>query len=330
MKEDNIRPKELFNQYLALAREDVKNFFSDQHEFVKVDCPACGSLESKLAFEKLGFKYQLCQDCASLYLSPRPTAAMIDRYYEQGQAVKFWSTQFYKQTAEARREKIFKPRAELAVKLAVSAGVESADIFADIGSGYGIFLEEVKKLNKFKKVIGIEPAPNMVAEGRAKGFEIIPKPVEQIQEGEVNAELASAFEVLEHVFSPLEFLQACGRVLKDGGRLLFTTLAVSGFDLQVLWKDSKSIYPPHHINLLSYGGMRKLVERAGLTIDEISTPGQLDLDIVRNAIAENPDLEIPRFARYIIEKCDSNVHESFQTFLSKNNLSSHLRCVARK
>ena len=44
MKEEEIRPESLFNDYLALAENDVKTFFLSS-PFRYVPCPACGATE---------------------------------------------------------------------------------------------------------------------------------------------------------------------------------------------------------------------------------------------------------------------------------------------
>ena len=110
---------------------------------------------------------------------------------------------------------------------------------------------------------------------------------------------------------------------------MFTTLTVSGFDIQVLWEKSKSVYPPHHINLLSIDGFRRLVERSGLSLVHLCTPGALDVDIVRNICIENSDVNIPRFAASIIN-APEKVRTKFQSFLKANNLSSHIRIIASR
>ena len=53
-----------------------------------------------------------------------------------------------------------------------------------------------------------------------------------------------------------------------------------GFDLQMLWEKSSQISPPHHINFLSLNGFRSLFNRAGLKNIQLTTPGQLDVDIL--------------------------------------------------
>ena len=329
MKESEIRPQELFNRYLELSKQDIDRFFSDRSLFREVPCPACKSEKSRQGMEKFGFRYLECLECGSLYLSPRPGVQMFDRYYAESEAVKFWGTDFFKETAEARREKMFKPRARLLAEWVTRCG-NNGGVFCDIGSGYGIFLEEVRKLGIFKEVVGIEPAPNLAAICEDRGFRIIRKKAEDVAAGEVCASFVTAFEVLEHLYDPAEFLEAIRRILAPGGLCLFTTLTVSGFDIQVLWEHSKSVYPPHHVNLISIEGARRLIERCGLEVEELGTPGELDVDIVANMVKENPEIVLPRFVRQIVENPDEEVRSSFQGFLKAGRLSSHLRAIIRK
>ena len=87
--------------------------------------------------------------------------------------------------------------------------------------------------------------------------------------------------------------------------------------------------PPQHINLLSIEGMRDLMRRADLEIVELTTPGNLDVDIVENALARDPLLPVPRFVRYMLRSRDAATREQFQAFLRASLLSSHVRVVAR-
>jgi hypothetical protein len=111
--------------------------------------------------------------------------------------------------------------------------------------------------------------------------------------------------------------------------MMFKTLTVSGFEIQVLWENSKSIYPTHHINLLYRKRMRGLVTGSRLQPIDLSAPGELDVDIVHNIQRENPEIEPPRFIASIISEPD-DVHSNFQNFLKANNLSSHIRIIARR
>jgi SAM-dependent methyltransferase len=328
LKESEIRPQALFDRYLELSRKDIEHFFADSSGFVHVPCPACGTDSPEPGLEKHGFSYVLCSDCGSLYVSPRPTPERLDDYYRDAESVRYWSTHFYRETADARREKMFRPRAQLVAEYARGNSGARSGTFVDIGSGFAIFLEEVGALGRFERVCGIEPNPEMAEIGRERGFDVLEAPIEALEADAIQADFATSFEVLEHVSDPLVFLQASRKVLKPGGVLLLTTLTVSGFDIQVLWEHSKSVHPPHHLNLLSVDGMRRVVERAGFELAELTTPGQLDVDIVAGMLKSMPDLAVPRFVRELVERRDGDTRRAFQEFLAANRLSSHIRVLA--
>lgn len=330
MKEFEIRPQKLFDEYLEISKRDVERFFSKHELFIEVSCPACRSMRTRLAFEKQTFAYRTCEECLTLFVSPRPTENMIASYYKTSASSKFWAERFFPETAEARRQKIFYPRAILIKELFTRFKVPAPVSLADVGAGFGIFLEEIKKTGVFSEIFAIEPSADLATCCRNKGFKIIEKSIEHIKENELQVSVACSFEVLEHLFDPEIFIMSMKKILKPGGLMIFTTLTVSGLDLQVLWNNSKSISPPHHINFLSVEGLKILLKRCGLEEIEISTPGKLDVDIIRNAMVEMPDLTVPRFIEYIIKNRNSETLEQLQEFLQNNNLSSHARVVARK
>ena len=97
----------------------------------------------------------------------------------------------------------------------------------------------------------------------------------------------------------------------------------------MLWEKSNSIFPPHHINFLSVAGFEYLFARAGLVEVDVTTPGQLDVDIVRNAVKREPYLmNDQRFLRRVV--ADQNIAVNFQEFLAANRLSSHAWVIGRK
>ena len=71
---------------------------------------------------------------------------------------------------------------------------------------------------------------------------------------EINANVVSTFGYIDRVFNPKEFLKNIKSILLENGLLFVTTSSISGFDLQVLWQNSKSIFPPDRINLFSIEG----------------------------------------------------------------------------
>ncbi|MEO5330378.1 MAG: class I SAM-dependent methyltransferase, partial [Magnetococcus sp. THC-1_WYH] len=192
-----------------------------------------------------------------------------------------------------------------------------------------ILLDEWRLLHPQTHLVAIEPSSFLARECRAKGIEVIEDMVENVTETCGYANLVVCFEVLEHVHDPLVFLRTLARLVVPGGHVFVSTLGVDGFDIQILWEKSNSIFPPHHINFPSVSGLWHLFSRAGLVDVEITTPGVLDVDIVRNAARRDPHLlHGQRFVEKII--ADDALAGSMQRFLIENKMSSHTWIIGRK
>ena len=196
------------------------------------------------------------------------------------------------------------------------------------GAGHGLLLEEFSHLWSEAKMIAVEPGQESAAVCREKGFEVIESMVEEAGSNGVTADLVTCFEVIEHVFDPQKFADALCRLVNTGGYCLVTGLGGDGFDIQVLGERSKSVFPPHHLNFLSVEGMVRLFKQAGFGQVQITTPGKLDVDIVKNAyMDENAD--IPLFVKTLLKRGDEAASE-FQSFLARHKMSSHVWILAQK
>lgn len=327
MKESDIRPEALLRRYLELSEQDAELCFVNTPR-LKIPCVSCGSELLVGEFEKNGFAYSSCQDCGTLFQSPRPPIAAFEAFYRDSVSSRYWAEEFFPAVAEARREKIFRPRVERLADLCRTKNI-SVERLIDVGAGYGIFLDEWRKANPSTQALAVEPSESLAAECRSKGFEVVENIAENVSGYNNHADLLVCFEVLEHVYDPLAFVQTLSRLVKPGGYVFVSTLCVDGFDIQMLWEKSNSIFPPHHINFLSVAGFEYLFARAGLVEVDVTTPGQLDVDIVRNAVKREPYLmNDQRFLRRIV--ADQNIAVNFQEFLAANRLSSHAWVIGRK
>jgi 2-polyprenyl-3-methyl-5-hydroxy-6-metoxy-1,4-benzoquinol methylase len=324
MKEEEIRPQLIFEEYLRLAEIDASVFFDGvKKEFIK--CPAC-NLNGEHAFIKNSFDYVCCPECNTLYVSPRPSSIAFNRYYMEAPSVEYWATTFYKATEEGRREKLWKPKAKM-IKEKVERFGDIASSVIDIGGGYGIFAEEMELLIN-NPVTVIEPGPQLAISCREKGVNVVEKFLEDVTNQDLpdSKKVFVSFELFEHLHNPESFLDHLFSLMQSGDLFIFTTLSGSGVDIQALWEDSKSVSPPHHLNFLNPYSIKLLLNRVGLKELEITTPGKLDIDILSNNSNKIKD----RFWREFILRATTEEKEVWQQIISDSGWSSHMMVVCRK
>ncbi|MGQ0666833.1 MAG: class I SAM-dependent methyltransferase [Nitrospiraceae bacterium] len=334
MKERDIRPEAVFNQFLALAERDTKLYFGEV-PFARINCPACDGAGATGAFRKHGFSYETCSVCKTLFVNPRPGQDAFRRYYQEAPSVKFWATDFYEKTESARRERLFAPRAlavmEKVRKYSARSAKTEVGWIGDVGAGYGVFCEEIGKIVTQARIFGIEPSPELASVCRQKGISVVPLFVEDavrtdLPIGPAECGALTSFELLEHVHNPKAFLESCKRLLKPGELLILTTLNGLGLDIQVLWEKSKSVHPPHHINFLNPGSIKLLLERTGFQVLEVSTPGKLDISILENSLGK---VFFDRFWENFLVQLKEDGREQLQQFVVDRGLSSHMMVVAQ-
>ena len=239
MKEAEIRPKALLDRYIELSVQDAEHCFKDV-TYSNLVCVACGSGNTVYQFKKFGFAYSLCNQCGTLFQTPRPSLDSFDKFYCNSKSSRYWSDVFFPTVAEVRREKIFQPR----VKQLSAICEKKIEVkrLVDVGAGYGIFLEERKKLFPFVEAVAIEPSQSLAQECRKKGFRVEEAIVERVTGLSDFADLVVCFEVLEHVYDPLRFVESLKEIARPGGYLLVSTLSIDGFiDLSMSDLDTVNI-----------------------------------------------------------------------------------------
>jgi len=140
---------------------------------------------------------------------------------------------------------------------------------------------------------------------------------------------AVLLESLDRVDDPAALLRAVTDRLATGGLVFVTALVASGFDLAVLGLRNLYLYPPDRTNAFTLVGLSTLMERSGLTLQEVSTPGVLDVEIVKAHAQRDPSLPLSAFERQLLS-ADRDTQQAFQAFLQQQGLSSFARLVARK
>ena len=95
---------------------------------------------------------------------------------------------------------------------------------AEIGTGGGGFLDQIRELDEAPKtIIAIEPADALRPDLEAKGFETFAYASDAAASFAGAVDLACTFNVIEHVPDPVGFLADTAALLAPDGRLLLST-----------------------------------------------------------------------------------------------------------
>jgi predicted dehydrogenase len=327
LHESQVHPQTLYDQYLALSEKDIVQWFQSS-SLTSSSCPVCGQTASQPAFSRWGLSYAECQSCATLFVSPRPTGHQLKDYRDQAPSSRFWRERVLAETSESRKEKIFIPRRQWIQSLCSEIS-QTPIIYADYGSKFEGYLAACAGLPLFERRIAIEPDASLVQACRTHGYELLDSAAADTQ---LNGALdvVSGFETLNETSSPRVWIERAHGWLRPKGMLVLTAKASSGFDLQLLRERSRNIHPIDHLNLPSVEGVSRMLEQTGFEVIELSTPGQLDVEMVERAYRADPTLPLPRFLKDLMTHRSPDDRRQFQEFLQRARLSSYLRVAARK
>lgn len=298
-----MRPATLVDAYLAHVQTDIARFELLQGGADR-RCPACGG-GGTLDFVRLGFRYQRCATCRTLFVSPVPQEDRLARYHAEGAAERFRREQLLPVTADVRVRHAVEPRARW-VLAATAARLGSDVTFAQFGT----------------------ESPQLVEFLRASAS-VVGWP-DQLPVDPVRARIhgAIAFDILERSPDFAGALRGCRRALRPQGLLFVTTMSGEGFEVRMLGPRTTALVPPVHLQLLSRAGWDAALAREGFTLVEYSTPGELDVQAVAEVCRHDPDIVLPPILAELVRHDDGQVGRAFQELLQQACLSSHVQLIA--
>lgn len=334
LTENEIRPEALMAEQARLFSEDIAGLMAHRSDFIQVPCPACESTDFKPTFEKSGMPFVTCLQCETLYANPRPRPEHMETYYRYSKNYEYWSKYIFPASETARREKIFKPRVDLVLSICDRFQVPTR-VLMEVGAGFGIFGEELKKCDRFDRIIAVEPTPYLADDCRKRGLEVIESPIEQVDKARLlsageTVDVIVNFEVIEHLFSPRAFLRQCADFLQPGGFMILTCPNSKGFDIVTLGAQSSAV-DVEHVNLFNPTSLSMLMQTCGFEVLDIQTPGKLDAELVRKQLlsGELDPMAHPFLKQLLLDEWESK-GQAFQQFLIDNQLSSNMLLVGRK
>jgi len=269
---------------------------------VRSACPVC---EERLApaGEAEGIPYARCPQDGSLFLAELPDRDSWARLLEEIRRYRNSSASFHSQITQSRADHVTRPKLEWIQETLRLQGLTRPSLL-EVGPLSEEFTRSLKESGLFLQVQSVEGSI-----GRSQA--------------------AVLLESLDRTDDPAALLREVAGRLVEGGLLFVTALLSSGFDFAVLGTRNLYLCPPDRTNCFSLGDLSRLLETAGYTLVEVSTPGVLDVEIVQAHLQQDPSLEVSAFARQMV-LADEETRRAFQEFLQAHRLSSFVRIVGRK
>ena len=236
-------------------------------------CPVCSCSAATIEFRKLGIDLATCSNCHLRYHTKIPVNR--DDVYNDPAFVKgsqgFWTKDEY----NYRKERFGKERVEILAN--VVGDVKTMSIL-DVGCGSGYFSACAKEQGA--DCYGLEIAKDVQQwVSQHLSIEIFGKPLEQL-ETDIRFDVITAFDVIEHLERPLEFLLHAHRLLKNEGVIFVYTPNFDSFSIRVMKERSNLICPPSHLVLFNHKSLQYVLDKARFRVVYSATRGLDIADII--------------------------------------------------
>lgn len=232
-------------------------------------CPICKNAESQEYVNVYGYEYRECGRCGHLYCATRPNVQKTENLYAADSDEKSVQAKIYldDDLFSKRTEQIAQPKVDFVMEYL--NGVKNIDTpkWVDIGSGGGEILNASALAGC--RAVGVESDPNEAEFARSKGLTVLNEVFDACNADKLleDADIVSAFNVLEHIHDPIGFFRNITNV--GGDRLYVFEVprhpSISSF-LNQSFPDQacRHIYPPDHLHIFTNESINIMLNECGL------------------------------------------------------------------
>ena len=198
-----------------------------------------------------------CENCGFIFSKTVPTKDVLDRFYNS----EYDGTNYFSPITRKRYEEwldTFEP-------------FRKTNKILDIGCGYGFFLEVAKE--RGWEVYGTEVSQQNAEHCKQKGIETLKSFIEDAHFDPEMFDIIVSAEVIEHVRTPLSFVQKSYDFLRKGGAIYVTTPNFNSYLRYRLQDQFDVIDYPNHLCYFTSKTFRKIFEDQGFKTRYIKTTG---------------------------------------------------------
>lgn len=207
------------------------------------------------------FSVVRCGCCGLMRTNPRPTPGTIGAYYPADYAPHKPTT-----STTPKKQRHWRHRAKDRISQWLGRDVRRLPPVApghmlEIGCASGSYLLEMRQ--KGWTVEGIEYSDTAAEHARAQGIHVQTGSVESAQPPRQQADVVTAWMVLEHLHDPVHSLQKIRRWVKPGGYLVGVVPDAGAFDRKLFGEYWYALQLPTHLYHYERQSLARVLEMAG-------------------------------------------------------------------
>lgn len=229
-----------------------------------VNCCVCG-VPGRQVYRLPPFEVVRCPICTLLFVSPRLGPEALQRLYDQPEY--FEGPNGVYGDPNSRSVAMMLQHTWMAGRLATLARFTPPPAtLLEVGSGYGLFLDAARLAGY--TVQGVELSRTGADHARHQlDLDVFCGQLADAPTG--RADVICAFDTIEHVPDPLEFLRAVHSRLAIGGTVILTLPYADSLPARLLRSHWWTLKPEQHITHFTVPTLRLVAARAGLAITDV-------------------------------------------------------------
>ncbi len=308
------------------------------------ECYVCGKKKLRVIRTKLRYDIERnvleCKSCGIIYLEPKP----IPKDYYECEYRKLYTPVLGKKLSAQQIFYTFLPYQKSRIE-EIKHILSPEMKVLDVGCSAGHFLYTVQ--NHVKECIGIEFNREEFEFARKKlGLNIYTKPIEQTDIPQEYFDLITVFQVLEHMDSPMQFLETIHKYLKPEGFLVIEIPNVQDalLSLYHIKEYSDFWFREPHVFYYSPRTLSMMLEKCGF-VGETKTTQNFNLKNHINWILNRkPQGTNVEMSKPVLVDSDSanpamkeefnqwfqEVNEEYKKLLNKHQLGENILFIGKK
>ena len=268
--------------------------------------------KSKTVRDSKNHQILMCKSCGHIQIHPIPTLTEEKKFYDDNKQEKNLNIKHSIDEIKKKSMSDTNRRVKFVSKL-----VKKNEKILEIGSGYGLFLEGMKK--RGQNVIGIEISKEKreiakkITKAQILDINILEKKIKIPK-----VDVIVLFHVLEHISEPVKFLKNLRNMLKMNGRIVVEVPNHNDHQLQLNKKYREFYWQRAHIHYFTPKIFQKVLEESGFST-EVKGIQRYSIENFFNwKLIGKPQLDNPIF-------CLPEKHEWMDLYY-KDKLEKSLKC----